>query len=267
MPRDKADTPNISSRTAPAPSPPRAYVPQLWRDTATRFTVCLLLALLLVLLAMEDRGPNWVPPSHPLLAILEVWREVAFSMGVLACILASHGVGPIMAKNSRRISRAAPRSPKYYVWTAWSVGVTQIASIVAAMAFLVVGILHHADGHFWRSLPPTVVLRGQTVAVDLPLLVASVFVFAAVSFGATFLVCSLARSRKWNLMSLVVILLLTVYDANPRLPSLVVAPYYDPGVHQFRGSHAAELITLLVWIAWALVFPFASRQVFERRNR
>lgn len=247
-----------------------SYIRKCWRETAPYFFVCLGVALVGVLLTMKDRGPNFVPPGNPLLAIIEAWRELGFAFGMFGCVLGYSSVGTSISKGVGDFLFTRPRSRKYFVWTGWAVGVAEIVCIVMCAALLVVAILYQESGSFWRSLPATVVLKQQVVAVDVPLLIASALVFGMAAYSATYFVSVATHGRS----SVIVVSLIFLYElfvgrpgwGHDHLPGLLVRPYYAVMPQQFWNPHTIEICTLIAWIVCVLAFPFAAQLVFERSD-
>jgi hypothetical protein len=247
-----------------------SYIRKCLRDTALTFFLCLGLALLGALLTMKDGGPNSAPPGNALLAILEVWRELGIPFGILGCVLALRSVGSDVSRGFGDFLFTRPRSRKYFVWAGWAVGVAEIVCIVMSGALLVVAIIYQEDGLSWRSLPPTVVLNQQVVAVDIPLLVASILVFVVAAYSATYFVSVATHGRSPQLV-FCLIFLYQILVGQPswgatRYPSLLVRPYYAVLPQQSWNAHTIEICTLIAWIVCALAFAFAAQLVFERSD-
>jgi hypothetical protein len=246
------------------------YIRKCWHDTAPYFFICLGVSILDVFISLKDWGPHSAPHGNALLAIVVAWVELGFLIAFIACLVGLRTIGTDIQKGFGDFLLTRPRSRKSVVWTGWAVGIAEIAGIVLSDALLVAAILYQENGPFWRHLPATVALDQQVVAVDIPLVVASIFTFAAFAFSATYFVNVVSRGRSPMLIFWPFYLYQQITNRHDSwyspCPGFLVQPYYAVLPHQPQYVHITEICTLCFLVLCVLAFPYATQCAFERMD-
>ncbi|HKN26266.1 MAG TPA: hypothetical protein VJX72_15565 [Candidatus Acidoferrum sp.] len=272
------------------------YFWKCWRDTRRAFSIYLILAVggtLLWFMGMSHellRGSVRAAPEEALW-FLVVSGGLAFGLpfaAVMGLGLGSRSVGTEVGGEGGDFLMTRPRSRKYFVWVGWTVGLAEIAILLAVTALVALAALYYEGGAIWRHMPvathfgpvtqsPT---GGQAVnisllltVVDIPLLLASVAVIAIVVHGLTYFLSVLTRSgRRAVTYSLVLILAFwTCANLLDRwghfsLPNIATISLYRTHLQGPPIWYLAPELQLIGWLVLAVAFPVAAQRVLERSD-
>jgi ABC-type transport system involved in multi-copper enzyme maturation permease subunit len=244
------------------------YLWKCWRDSRSHFiaslialpALCVLFTYMAFRLGDPDAMRKGTTPSvirawsTTTEIVLGGWASVFTLMWGL--ILGAAGLGEEFKERSADFLLVRPRRRSYWVWTGWSVGVSELI----VMAFLTVvatfGTLTYLTGHVQSWWPLT---------TTLPLAVGG-----AVAYGLTYFTTLVVRSGRQGLSYGVGILFIDMllpaamsYYWNVNFPS-VLGFMMAACKWLTDASGAFPAGSLVLWTAIALAFPFAAQLLLER---
>ena len=244
------------------------YFWKCWRDSKTHFILRLIVVFTLCLgvtiIIAKVEGLIGVQKGA-VGPVLRTWSEATEGvLGICASLftlftaltLGASGVGEEFKERTADFLLTQPRPRRYWIWTGWSVGVSELAVMACLAVGATFGTLTYLTGHVhtWRPL-----------ATTLPLAVGG-----AVVYGLTYFMTVVARSGRQGLSYGIGILFIDLL-----LPS-VVSYYWNVNLPSVLGfmigackwvtsaSRAFPAGALLLWTVIALAFPVAAQLVLER---
>lgn len=241
------------------------YVWKLWRDSRSRFLICLALGVAFVgqMVYMTARGllafPQTAAPSAA-----EAWHGAARSMvgpavtvALLAAIfLGAVGMGQEFASGTAELLLTRPRRRRYFIWSGWTFGALQLLLLLTIIVSFGFGLLCYLTHTLlsWRALA----------------LVPLVFPSAALLYGITYaLSVGLKNSGSGQAAGVVVFLLyltaLTVLDGYWKLHTPAWWFANLPGWALYRQA-AFPTAPLIGWGLLALVFPLLAQWSLRRKE-
>ncbi len=272
------------------------YFWKCWRDTRRAFSIYLILAVggtLLWFIGMNhalQHASVGTPPEEALW-FLVVSGGLAFGLpfaAVMGLGLGSRSVGTEVGGEGGDFLMTRPRSRKYFVWVGWTVGLAEIAILLAVTAVLALAALYYEGGPIWRHMPVATHFGPATQAstggqavnisllltvVDIPLLLASVAILAFVVHGLTYFLSVLTRSgRRAVTYSLLLILAFwTCVNLLNRwghfsLPNIATISLYRTHLQGPPTWYLAPELQLIGWLLLAVAFPAAAQLVLERSD-
>jgi ABC-type transport system involved in multi-copper enzyme maturation permease subunit len=171
-------------------------------------------------------------------------------------ILGASSLGEEFKERTADFLLVRPRRRPYWVWTGWSVGVSELTVMVFLAVGASFGTLLYLTGH---------VQTWWLLATTLPLAVGG-----AVAYGLTYFTTLVVRSGRLGLSYGVGILFIDIllppamsYYWNVNFPS-VLGFMMAACKWTTSASEAFPSGALVLWTAIALAFPFAAQLVLER---
>jgi ABC-type transport system involved in multi-copper enzyme maturation permease subunit len=170
--------------------------------------------------------------------------------------LGASGVGEEFKERTADFLLTQPRPRRYWIWTGWSVGVSELAVMACLAVGATFGTLTYLTGYVytWRLL-----------AATLPLIVGGVAVY-----GLAYFMTVVARHGRQGLSYSIGILFISLllpfavyYYWKVNFPS--VLGFMIAGCNWVTSTKMAFPIGgLVLWTVIALVFPVAAQLVLER---
>ena len=244
------------------------YFWKCWRDSKTHFILRLIavfaVCLLVTIIIAKVEGLTGAKKGSAGL-VLRTWSVA--SEGVLgictslftlftALTSGASGVGEEFKERTADFLLTQPRRRCYWIWTGWSVGVSELAVMVLLAVGATFGTLTYLTGYVytWRLL-----------AATLPLIVGG-----AAVYGLTYLMTVVARNGRqgfsYGIGILFISLLLPLavyYYSKVNFPS--VLDFMIAGCKWVTNPTTVFPVGgLVLWTVIALVFPVAAQLVLER---
>ncbi len=241
------------------------YIWKLWRDSRSRFVICLALGVAFVgqMVYMTARGflafPQTAAPSTA-----EAWRDAARSMAgpavtvaLLAAIcLGAVGLGQEFAGKTAELLLTRPRRRRYFLWSGWAFGALQLLVLLTIIISFGFGLLF--------SLTHTV-LSWRALA-----LVPLVFPSAALLYGITYaLSVGLKNGGTGQAAGVVAFLLyLTALATLEGYWKLHTPAWWFSSLPGWalRPQAAFPAAPLIGWSLLALVFPLLAQWSLRRKE-
>ncbi len=253
------------------------YFWKYWRDT--RRGVFIYVGLLLAFAAIWLVGMYRANRIHNIggdaAAIWAMDLGVAFALSYLCALVmgfttATNSAGADIGHGTGDFLLTRPRSRRYFVWAGWTAGIAELFGLIAFTSFLALAGGTLAAGPVWRHLSDPALSEPNGQVLNLPRLLTTVLLTAAIIFGLTYFLTFVFRSGQRGVIASLAVLfgysigssLLKLW-AGISLPSLNFSSS-DVGPNS-PWTHAAE-IHLIGWIVFILALPFAAQLLFERRD-
>jgi len=244
------------------------YFWKCWRCTRTHFigslialpALCVLFTSIFVRFGDPDAMRKAASPS-----VIRAWSATteiilggwaSFFTLMWGLILGASSLGEEFKERTADFLLVRPRHRRYWVWTGWSVGVSELTVMVFLAVGATFGTLLYLTGHVQSWWP---------LAMTLPLAVGG-----AVAYGLTYFTTLVVRSGRQGLSYGVGILFINIllppatsYYWNVNFPS-VLGFMMATCKGATSASEAFPAGSLVLWTAIALAFPFAAQLLLER---
>ncbi len=246
------------------------YVWKLWRDSRTRFLVCLIAGLLWAGAAVYLKQTLYVRSSVALDALKHnvriqqaAWTDINVdlfpsltAMGVLiALCLCETGLARDFALGQGEFVLTRPRRRRYFAWTGWLFGAGQIFLTMALMLLCGFGLLFYLSG---------VVLNWRALALPILLLPSILLLYG---IGYALAVSTNGRNGAITAFGVLLLYFFVVpafyFYWHVALPRWWFSSLPDWAI---RGQGSFPAVALVGWIAFALVFPLLTQWKLERKE-
>lgn len=244
------------------------YFWKCWRESRAQFiaglvvivAICCSFAIPVAKFGSPEMVKAGVSPS-----IAQVWSSVtrmilgawgSMLILIFGLVLGSTGLGKEFDRRTVSFLFTRPRYRRYWVWTGWSAGVSELVVVALLGVGITSGLLVFLTGHFytWRVLAvvPGLALGG------------------AVAYGLTCFMAVVTRSGRQGLSYAIGILFVAImvpgmarYFWNIDMPSLwnfmiAMCEWAAATAHSFPFG------ALILWTIVALAFPLAAQLLVER---
>jgi ABC-type transport system involved in multi-copper enzyme maturation permease subunit len=257
------------------------HVWKFWRDT--RRGVFIYLALLAgstVLWLTGMRKANRIGNIHGDPATLRMMEVgITFALAYLcalamAFVIGNNSVGSDIGKGTGDFLLSRPRSHAYFVWAGWVAGIVELAVLILITIVFVFGLDVLVTGAAWRNIPSplhfTIANNAQAARLDVPLMLATVVLTAAVIYGLTYFMTVVLRSGQRGVVWSNAILFgysigggLLKQFAGIELPSLSFA---NPGANASHAWYLAPNAQITWWTLLSIAFPFGAQISLDRAD-
>lgn len=257
------------------------YLWKFWRDTRRDvfiYLVLLFLGAVIWLAAMVHANRIGHIGGDPgLLWMMEVGITFALSYLcalIMAFVIGNNNVGSDIGKGTGDFLLTRPRSRSYFVWMGWISGIIELAALILATMLVVFGLSVLASGAAWRHVSSplhySIAEKAGTGYLDVPLMLATIVLTAAVIYGLTYFMSVILRSGQKGVVWSIAILLgysvggaLLKQFAGITLPSLNFADMYS---QRSEVWYLAPQIQIIGWSLLALAFPIAAQISLDRAD-
>lgn len=257
------------------------YLWKFWRDT--RRGVFVYLGLLAVGAAFWVAGmykmnhAGHITDQFGFPWVIEVGVTFAFAYLcalVMAFVTGNNNVGSDIGKGTGDFLLTRPRSRAYFVWTGWVAGLAELAALILISIIVVFALSVFMMGAAWRRVaspfhfaPPG---NGQSGALDVPLMIATIVLTAAVVYGLTyFLSVALRNGQRGVVWSIAILFAYSILSAVLKqfagitLPSVNLA---DAASHEPSAWYLAPSVQIIGWTLLSFAFPFAAQMSLDRAD-
>lgn len=257
------------------------YLWKFWRDT--RRCVFIYLGLLVLgaivwLAAMAHANRIGHIAGDPgVLWMMEVGLTFALSYMcalIMAFVIGNNNVGSDIGKGAGDFLLTRPRHRRFFVWAGWIGGIVELVSLILITMVIVFGLGVVVTGAVWRQVSSplhyTMADKGQSAVLNVPLMLATIVLTAAVIYGLTYFMSVILRSGQKGVVWSIAILFgysigsaLLKQFAGITLPSLSFADMHSAAS---QAWYLAPHIQIIGWSVLALAFPIAAQISLDRAD-
>lgn len=252
------------------------YLWKYWRDTRRGVFVYLGVLVWVVLFWMyamhrANRLHNIGGDSVILWAMTV---GVTFSFVYLCAIvmgfaLGTSNVGSDFAKGTAEFLLTRTRPRRYFVWTGWLTGMAELLSLLIATGFIVMAATAFVTGPVWRNVPSPIRFHADQDFIDIPRMILSAVLMAAVVFGLTYFMSVLLKSSQRGVIGSIGILVGYMgVDAILKSATGYSLPTLDfkDASTSIGAWHVAPHVAMIGWALLSLAFPFAAQISLDRMD-
>lgn len=257
------------------------YLWKFWRDTRRGVFIYLaslaggaVLWLLGLHKAMQPGGVSGGPGMVWMMEVGVTFAFAYFCALVMAFVTGNNNVGSDIGKGTGDFLITRPRSRAYFVWTAWIAGVVELAALIFTTIVVVFATNVLVTGAVWRQvtspLHSAIADKGQSGALDVPLMLATIALTAAVVYSLTYFLSVVLRSGQRGVVWSIAILFgysigsaLLKQFAGITLPSVNLA---EAASHAPTAWYLAPTVQIIGWTLLSIAFPVAAQISLDRAD-
>jgi len=268
------------------------YFWKFWQDTRRSVFIYLgaliLSGMIWVLRASHIRKFFYLPPASnaallpsfmPAIIASGSWRaelEITFYVTymcalVMAFIIGGNGIGADIGKGTGDFLLTRPRSRRYFVWAGWTSGVVELFSVLLFTVLFVFASNWYVLHWQWNLVPsPMHFALGYGKFLDVPLMLATIFLSAGVMYGLTYFFSVVLRNGPRGIVWSLAIVLgyafiainLEIYK-HISLPGLMLSELASQPIKHW---YLAPVTQAIGWTVVALAAPVAAQFALERSD-